>query len=88
MGILRSQGYLYSVEDVLETLVRDLQESRGQGMLSLEGGGRQLWAVQGDGRREGWALCDKKDGIPPQEVCKLLRGVWSALPALFLSLQC
>ena len=25
-------GLLYSVEDVLETLVRDLQESRGQGM--------------------------------------------------------
>ena len=50
-------------------------------MLSLEGRSRQLWAVWGDGRSRGWALCDEKDGVLPQEVHKSLpRGLSALLP--------
>ena len=50
-------------------------------VLSLEGRSRQLWAVWGDGRSRGWALCDEKDGVLPQEVHKSLpRGLSALLP--------
>ena len=43
---MRSQGYLHSAGDVLEPLVRDLEERKGPGcVLGWEGGGRQEWVV-------------------------------------------